>query len=202
MYKQLISIDVFVPNRFVWQLKVPLKIKIFIWLLFRGVILTKDNLIRRHWQGSKQYCFCSADETIQHLFFACPCAKFLWRIVSVTFGIHPPKNVTHMFGSWLHGVNKKIKNQILIGICALCWAIWLCRNDIIFDNHKEQSYMQILFKTTHFWVLLQKEEERDFVRKACCALETTTVEIFSKHGWMFSNRLLIDDVPVNSEAPV
>ncbi|WVZ62675.1 LOW QUALITY PROTEIN: hypothetical protein U9M48_012391 [Paspalum notatum var. saurae] len=67
MYKQLISIDVFVPNRFVWQLKVPHKIKIFIWLLFRRVILTKDNLIRRHWQCSKQCCFCSADETIQHL---------------------------------------------------------------------------------------------------------------------------------------
>ncbi|WVZ53210.1 hypothetical protein U9M48_004183, partial [Paspalum notatum var. saurae] len=58
----------------------------FRWLLtkktgcLRGVILTKDNLIRRHWQGSKQCCFCSADETIQHLFFGCPCAKFLWRI--------------------------------------------------------------------------------------------------------------------------
>ncbi|WVZ90737.1 hypothetical protein U9M48_037011 [Paspalum notatum var. saurae] len=56
-------------------LKVPLKIKFFIWLLFRGVILTKDNLIRRHWLGSKQCCFCSADETIQYLFFACPCAN-------------------------------------------------------------------------------------------------------------------------------
>ncbi|WVZ98161.1 hypothetical protein U9M48_043630, partial [Paspalum notatum var. saurae] len=31
-------------------LKVPLKTKIFIWLLLRGVILTKDNLIRKRWQ--------------------------------------------------------------------------------------------------------------------------------------------------------
>ncbi|WVZ76754.1 hypothetical protein U9M48_024697, partial [Paspalum notatum var. saurae] len=39
------------------QLKVPLKIKIFICLLFRGVILTKDNLIRRHWQDTSNVVF-------------------------------------------------------------------------------------------------------------------------------------------------
>jgi len=32
-----------------WRLKIPLKVKIFIWLLHKGVILTKDNLIRRRW---------------------------------------------------------------------------------------------------------------------------------------------------------
>jgi len=34
----------------------PLKFKIFKWDLPRGVILTKDNLAKRNWQGSKRCC--------------------------------------------------------------------------------------------------------------------------------------------------
>ena len=33
------------------------KNKIFMWFLKRGVILTKDNLARRNWNGSKVCCF-------------------------------------------------------------------------------------------------------------------------------------------------
>ncbi|WVZ51423.1 LOW QUALITY PROTEIN: hypothetical protein U9M48_002571 [Paspalum notatum var. saurae] len=34
-----------------------------------GVILTKDNLLKRHWSGDGRCCFCDTNETIQHLFF-------------------------------------------------------------------------------------------------------------------------------------
>ena len=71
------------------ETKIPLKIKIFMWYLKRGVILTKDNLVRWNWNGNKQYCFCSSDETIQHLFFECHVAKFLWRAVQFSFNLHP-----------------------------------------------------------------------------------------------------------------
>jgi hypothetical protein len=34
-----------------WKVKVNLKIKIFLWFLRQGVILTKDNLAKRKWKG-------------------------------------------------------------------------------------------------------------------------------------------------------
>ncbi|WVZ51124.1 hypothetical protein U9M48_002300 [Paspalum notatum var. saurae] len=34
----------------IWRLKIPLKIKIFLWFLKKGVLLTKDNLVRRNWR--------------------------------------------------------------------------------------------------------------------------------------------------------
>ncbi|WVZ94415.1 hypothetical protein U9M48_040308, partial [Paspalum notatum var. saurae] len=40
-----------------------------------GVILTKDNLLRRHWSGDGRCCFCDTNETIQHLFFDCHVAR-------------------------------------------------------------------------------------------------------------------------------
>lgn len=32
-----------------WKAKIPLKIKVFLWYMQKGVILTKDNLAKIHW---------------------------------------------------------------------------------------------------------------------------------------------------------
>jgi hypothetical protein len=39
-------------HRKIWKWKIPLKIKIFLWLLQKGVVLTKDNLAKKNWKGS------------------------------------------------------------------------------------------------------------------------------------------------------
>jgi hypothetical protein len=40
-------------KKYIWKLKVPLKIRIFMWFLHRKVLLTKDNLAKRKWLGCK-----------------------------------------------------------------------------------------------------------------------------------------------------
>lgn len=68
MYVDAINTGPVFRNKYIWKLKVPLKIKIFMWFLHKGVILTKDNLAKRRWQGCKKCCFCDQEETIHHLF--------------------------------------------------------------------------------------------------------------------------------------
>ena len=54
MYRALMHSEVPVNNnKKIWKSKIPLKVKIFMWYLRRGVVLTKDNLARRIWRGSK-----------------------------------------------------------------------------------------------------------------------------------------------------
>jgi hypothetical protein len=117
-----------------WKLKVPLKIKIFMWLLNRKVLLTKDNLKKRRWVGCTKCVFCDSQELVEHLFITCPLARLVWRVVHFTFNISPPTNVTNMFGNWLNGIDKKVKSQIRIGVCALVWTIWNCQNDVVFSK--------------------------------------------------------------------
>jgi hypothetical protein len=69
MYNALILDTQVRDNMVLWKIKVPLRIKIFLWYLKRGVVLTKDNLSRRNWDGNKLCVFCSSFESIQHLFF-------------------------------------------------------------------------------------------------------------------------------------
>ena len=157
------------------------------WYLYKGVILTKDNLARRQWQGDRKCCFCSSNESIQHLFFDCHFAKFNWRIVHVFFNSLPPTSVHNIFTGWLEGVNRKLKSQIIVCASAFCWAIWLTRNDVVFNKAVAPSYLQAIFRGT--WSLLQKEEEdRHLMKMGCKTIETAAMEVFARHGWSFSNR--------------
>ena len=45
-YRGLINENISNVNTGLWKLKIPLKIKIFLWYLKRGVILTKNNLTK------------------------------------------------------------------------------------------------------------------------------------------------------------
>ena len=119
MYIDIINSTVIPSSKEVWKVKVPLKIKVFMWFVHKQVILTKDNLVKRNWTGSTRCSFCDRDENIKHLFFDCPLAKVLWRSVQVAFNITPPNSVRSLFGTWLVGIESETARQIRVGACAL-----------------------------------------------------------------------------------
>jgi glutamine synthetase type III len=89
-------------------------------------------------------------------------------------------------------MNLRSKCLLYVGIGAMFWGMCLSRNDVIFNKTSISSYMQVIFRGTHWartWALFQKEENRTAIQAACRLVETMTMEIFAKHGWWFSNRL-------------
>jgi hypothetical protein len=66
----------------VWKLSVPSRLHIFLWLLSKAEVLTRDNLAKRKNLYDKSCLFCNEPETISHLFFACCVAKVTWENVS------------------------------------------------------------------------------------------------------------------------
>ena len=135
-------------NKLLWKMKIPLKTKVFGWYLRRGVILTKDNLAKRNWQGSKSCVFCHQNETIKHLFFQCRFARSIWSIIQVASNLYPPRSVTNIFGNWLHGIDHKYKILLRVGAIAIIWSLWLCRNDKVF-NDKNFSLLQVIYRGTN-----------------------------------------------------
>jgi hypothetical protein len=106
MYLDMLNDNAAFLKKYIWKMKVPLKIKIFMWFVYIKEILTKDNLIKRNWQGSKTCCFCDQEENVQQLFIECPFAKIIWTIVHMAFNITPPTSISHLFGNWLNGIIK------------------------------------------------------------------------------------------------
>jgi hypothetical protein len=81
-----------------WRVKIPLRVKKNLWLVFLKSILTKDVLLKRGGKCTKNCLFCGKEESINHLFFACPLARYNWNIVSCVIGLKCQfDNVEHCF---------------------------------------------------------------------------------------------------------
>jgi hypothetical protein len=45
------------------------------WLVEQNAILTKDNLLKKKWQGTPDCYMCGEPKSVDHLFFSCLDAK-------------------------------------------------------------------------------------------------------------------------------
>ncbi len=119
-------------------------------------------------------------------------ARYIWSAVYFTFGVRQPRSCAHMFGNWLNGFEPKLKRQTWEGIAAICWALWLSRNDIVFNGYNHISFLQVIFKATHWarlWSLLLKKVEGEKAQVKCRILEKRVMEFFSTFGWNFRRRI-------------
>lgn len=102
IYLDLIDSGPILKSLHIWKIKVPLRIKIFMWFVDKEVIRTKGNLAKQRWEGSKRCYFCDLDETIKHLFLDCPLAKLLWHTVYIAYNVSSPNSINMLFGRWLN----------------------------------------------------------------------------------------------------
>ena len=162
------------------------------WFVHKQVILTKDNLVKRNWTGSTSCSFCDRDETIKHLFFECPLARVLWRTVQIAFNITPPNSVGTLFGTWLDGIEPDTARHIRVGVCALLWAIWNCKNVLTFNRTTTIHLLQVLFRATallRMWSLLTPMEARERLVTGSVRWEMVARDIFNRFGWRPCNRI-------------
>jgi hypothetical protein len=123
MYQAFLDTNVVANNSHLWKINAPLKIRVFLWLLYREAILTQDNLVKRNWHRKMLCCFCNNLEIIQHLFFDCALAKFLWRFIQMAFGLSAPRNIKHVYGEWIQNMNNTNKRLLFVGLSTMFWSI-------------------------------------------------------------------------------
>lgn len=104
------------PNyKLIWKVKIPLKIKIFMWLVAQSAILTKDNMEKRKWQGDPTCYFCNSTESVDHLLFQCSTARVVWGMVAICFNQGNRPSSYNQFWVWI--------KQVLPGEkMFICWA--------------------------------------------------------------------------------
>lgn len=156
-------------------MKLPAKIKIFLWLLLWKRILTKDNLKKRGWLGDHSCMFCAGDESIDHLFFGCSLARFVWGVFQIAFDfVNIPTSL----------VDLTIAKILL---AAIFWTLWKTRNRACFDHILPYDPVGVVFHICHwidFWGDLQMERERRMLLQGARLLRRVAGEIFNRaKGW-------------------
>jgi hypothetical protein len=134
VYDQLTSGDSGKHFQYIWKAKLPYKIKIFTWLMENNAILTKDNMVKRKWEGNPICVFCDQPETLEHLIFQCIVAKCVWGMVGICMGAtNIPSNIIN-YKEWIQNILPQGKEVHHFGFAAISWAIWKSRNKIVFEK--------------------------------------------------------------------
>lgn len=95
-------------------------------------------------------------------------------------------NIADLFGSWFKSVPSKQRSHVLLGVAAVCWALWLSRNDVVFNRSKSNSCLQVIFRGSFWirsWSILSKEEEKEILIEGSRRLELAALEILNRTGW-------------------
>jgi len=108
----------------IWKAKLPLKTKIFMWLVIQNSIITKDNLGKQKWKGNKSCTFCSKNESVQHLFFECSRAKCVWSLLAHSLGSVCRPNSLEQYWTWVQNILPQDPSMRTVGLAAVVWAIW------------------------------------------------------------------------------
>ena len=115
-----------------WRRKIPNKIVVFGWLVWKDKVLTGNNLIKRGYSGPFRCQICCADyESTIHLFFRCPIIIKMWRLFFVHF-MGPTWSPVYFISAATEWDNLKGKYRSLPFF--LMWEVWLGRNKLIFEN--------------------------------------------------------------------
>ncbi|GKV19300.1 hypothetical protein SLEP1_g29582 [Rubroshorea leprosula] len=120
-----------------WRLKIPPKVRVFLWRAILNSLPSLDNLVKR---GVLQEMTCpncqGADETLMHLLFFCPQVEPIW--FGSTLGLNPRQLGVFCFREWWRYINDVAKQMglpSLVEQCAIiCWHIWKARNEKHFEQ--------------------------------------------------------------------
>jgi hypothetical protein len=132
------------PNfRFIWKNKLPEKIKKCMWLIAQDAILTKDNMIRRQWQGDPGCYFYGVPEDRDHLFFKCPVSKVVWGVLALCSHQATRPSSYGQYWAWVRSAIPGGQEVYVLGLAAICWATWKARNRTCFDKKPIKSPMDV-----------------------------------------------------------
>jgi hypothetical protein len=182
LYNKLSAVGVDRSFKQLWKAKIPLKIKIWLWLIWHNAIATKDNMKKRKWVGSFTCQFCPNDESITHLFFTCPMAAYMWSTISTVLGFFTRPFFTQYFW-WIAKILLVGSNLHIMGIAALCWAIWKTRNNACFEGNPVGliCYMCAFLR---YWAGLLDEKDKELLLEGASRLQrgATVAQEMARQG--------------------
>ncbi len=133
--------------RHLWRIRIPPKVKLFLWLAARNRIMTADTLSKCGWIGPSMCCLCGlASENLEHLFFLCSYSSHVWTWIlpgehSITAALLATDGC--LAERWLRTkriVKGSRKHLLDLCVAATCWEIWSERNQRIISGELGGSF--------------------------------------------------------------
>lgn len=124
----------------------PTKAVFFVWTATFGIIMTIDNLSKRHILLADWYCMCKGcGKTLDHFLLHCLTTTDVWSFISMLLGLAwvVPTSVYEMLESWQRQFQSH-RITIVWRDLPLCvmWPLWYRGNRQVFDCVERLAYVQ------------------------------------------------------------
>jgi len=104
-------------------------------------------------------------------------AKYVWSLTAHVLGVTCRPTNFDQFWEWAEQYIQNSKKFHMVGLAAICWALWRSMNNVFFENKKVRSDWGCLSCLLLSWLLGRAAEERRhgaFTSRsgraqACCA---------------------------------
>ena len=132
----------------IWKARIPLKIQIFIWMVYHDRIQAAVQLKKRNWAGPVVCKLCGELETADHILFQCPIALFLWVFLKQTFGwAVAPRSFGELLENLLLNRKGRVRHLYLFLCAGAMWTLWKSRNDLVFNAMIVPTLVVVVHKT-------------------------------------------------------
>lgn len=155
--------------RGLWKAAIPLKIRIFLWQMFRNRLATSVNVAKRNGPSDGNCALCGLQEDTNHVFFKCHLAHFAWSAVREAFG----QNWNPESGGDLLAIlraHRGATTRVLWRyVGALLWALWTVRNKFTIEHKFLSNPADVIFKCHLFlqtWMSLGKQQDTELMQAA------------------------------------
>lgn len=203
IYTHLSSNGIDRSFKHLWKAKIPLKIKIWLWLIWHNAIATKDNMKKRQWEGDTKCRFCHEKETIGHLFFTCSAAAYVWGTVTNTLGATTRPGCFSQYFWWITQHSAFSRNVQIAGLAAICWAIWKIHNRACFEGKLIRSLVELICTACSFlthWAGIHNETDGAMLRSASAGLQEEALRVHQVYA-RNTRRRLEDDAHADTVRP-
>jgi hypothetical protein len=141
--------------KFIWNCKVPLKIKFFLWQSFNNKLQVAKSLVKRGWKI----------EGINHLFFGCYLARMVWGVIKEIFHLDwCPSSLNDFSCIWLQGKGPLPSRLLMFLFAGFAWSLWTTRNKLAIEKSFPKAPTDVLYAAISFmqkWSLLLKETDKE-----------------------------------------
>lgn len=122
----------------IWKLRVPNRIRSFIWLVKHDRIMCNAERKKRGFTSDERCIICGADkEDVDHTLRKCPIAEAVWTNINIgdKSGTSNPLDFNNWLTRNVTGTGDDQRSKKRKARCAITiWWIWKWRNDVIFNG--------------------------------------------------------------------
>jgi hypothetical protein len=151
MYAQLSQGTTVGHFKYMWEAKLPLKIKIFSWQLALDKLPSGQQIPTRHDPSNGLCALCGTPEDASHIFFACSLASFSWSVLRQQLGCNwCPANFAQ-FHAILSGFSGYSRRLLWVLFLAQSWVLWNVRNKLAIEKKIISNPADIIYKIIIFF---------------------------------------------------